>query len=109
MAGGVRKDLVMENAQLSIVLNASGETNKLDVIIPYAEVDQYELQGEKIALATTGDDATTYFLNTQDPMHMIHTLEFFINQYRAANQQEYIPGSTHGRSVQVRALDRTRS
>ena len=81
MAGGVRKDLVMEDTKLSVVLNAlSAEPNKLDVVIPYSQIDQYELQGEKVALATKpgtdagSDEQTTYFFNTGDPMHMIHTL-----------------------------------
>ena len=30
-----------------------------------------------------------------------HVQEFFVNQYRASQGQEFIPGSTHGRTVQV--------
>jgi hypothetical protein len=105
LAGGVRKDLIMENSQLQVVLSAaSTDRNKLDIIIPYDQVDQYELQGEKIAIATKaaeGEEAATHFFNTSDPSHMLNTFEFFLNQYRAMNGQEYIPGSTHGRTVQV--------
>ena len=71
--------------------------------IPYELVDSYEVQGDsaKIGVKAREDGSISFHqFNTADPMHLVNTLEFFINQHRVSNGLEFIPGSTHGRTVQ---------
>ena len=71
-------------------------------------VSQWQVQGDMVRVNVRdprhGDDITQSF-NTAGagesagPMHVIHTMEFYMNTALAAAGKETVPGSTHGRDV----------
>jgi hypothetical protein len=102
MAGGMPRAMVMDSRQASVVADAD-RPGQAQMVIPYDLVDSYEVQGDSARIGVkAADDGSISFhqFNTADPMHLVNTLEFFINQHRVSNGLEFIPGSTHGRTVQ---------
>ena len=103
IAGGVKRFLLINYDSISVVVDPE-QASLAQEVTPLRRIKEWKVQGQTVKLivqASDHSDATSAQIYTvKEPVHLVHTLEFYINLGLTAEGLPPIKGSTHGRSVQ---------